>query len=90
VQCLCISSQDSGAFLLVEIEVYDEVKNKIPDFCLLSEFMFLPSNILQATALQYFKRFYLQWSVMQHHPKEIMYSSFKSSKWSKALLFSRE
>lgn len=45
-----------------------------------------PSNFLQATALQYFKRFYLQWSVMQHHPKEIMYSSSKSSKWSKALL----
>lgn len=30
-------------------------------------------HVLQATALIYFKRFYLQWSVMQHHPKHIMY-----------------
>ncbi|XP_057981024.1 cyclin-H1-1 isoform X2 [Malania oleifera] len=27
---------------------------------------------IQATALIYFKRFYLQWSVMEHHPKHIM------------------
>lgn len=27
---------------------------------------------LQATAIIYFKRFYLQWSVMEHHPKHIM------------------
>jgi cyclin H len=27
---------------------------------------------IQATALIYFKRFYLQWSVMEHNPKEIM------------------
>lgn len=27
---------------------------------------------IQATAVTYFKRFYLHWSVMQHHPKDIM------------------
>ncbi|OVA04327.1 Cyclin [Macleaya cordata] len=27
---------------------------------------------IQATAIIYFKRFYLQWSVMEHHPKHIM------------------
>ncbi|KAI3841763.1 hypothetical protein MKX03_035632 [Papaver bracteatum] len=27
---------------------------------------------IQATAITYFKRFYLQWSVMEHHPKHIM------------------
>ncbi|XP_021901994.1 cyclin-H1-1 isoform X1 [Carica papaya] len=32
---------------------------------------FFPHKI-QATALIYFKRFYLQWSVMQHHPKHII------------------
>uniref|UniRef100_A0A453HC43 Cyclin-like domain-containing protein n=1 Tax=Aegilops tauschii subsp. strangulata TaxID=200361 RepID=A0A453HC43_AEGTS len=26
----------------------------------------------RATAIIYFKRFYLQWSVMEHHPKHIM------------------
>ncbi|CAA7024708.1 unnamed protein product [Microthlaspi erraticum] len=41
---------------------------KVQEVC--SAFNF-PHKI-QATALQYFKRFYLQWSVMQHHPKEIM------------------
>ncbi|XP_010455108.1 PREDICTED: cyclin-H1-1 isoform X2 [Camelina sativa] len=41
---------------------------KVQEVC--SAFKF-PHKI-QATALQYFKRFYLQWSVMQHHPKEIM------------------
>lgn len=35
-------------------------------------------SFLQATALLYFKRFYLQWSVMDHHPKNIMYDSYKS------------
>lgn len=57
----------------------DEVKIKIPILLTLWIHVFL-SNLLQATALQYFKRFYLQWSVMQHHPKEIMYSSSDSSK----------
>ena len=28
--------------------------------------------VLQATALLYFKRFYLQWSVMEHDPKHVM------------------
>ncbi|XP_009111750.1 cyclin-H1-1 [Brassica rapa] len=41
---------------------------KVQEVCSAFEF---PHKI-QATALQYFKRFYLQWSVMQHHPKEIM------------------
>lgn len=35
-------------------------------------------HVLQATALIYFKRFYLQWSVMEHHPKHIMYESSTS------------
>lgn len=29
-------------------------------------------HVLQATALLYFKRFFLQWSVMEHHPKNVM------------------
>ncbi|WMV11989.1 hypothetical protein MTR67_005374 [Solanum verrucosum] len=41
---------------------------KIQDVC--DAFKF-PRKI-QATALIYFKRFYLLWSVMEHHPKEIM------------------
>ncbi|XP_047340963.1 cyclin-H1-1 [Impatiens glandulifera] len=41
---------------------------KIQDVC--DAFKF-PRKI-QATALIYFKRFYLQWSVMEHHPKQIM------------------
>ncbi|XP_012830828.1 PREDICTED: cyclin-H1-1 isoform X2 [Erythranthe guttata] len=41
---------------------------KIQDVC--DAFKF-PRKI-QATALIYFKRFYLQWSVMEHHPKIIM------------------
>lgn len=34
--------------------------------------------VVQATALIYFKRFYLQWSVMEHHPKNIMYGTASS------------
>ncbi|KAK3019411.1 hypothetical protein RJ639_004661, partial [Escallonia herrerae] len=41
---------------------------KIQDVC--DAFKF-PRKI-QATALLYFKRFYLLWSVMEHHPKHIM------------------
>lgn len=41
---------------------------KIQDVC--DAFKF-PRKI-QATTLIYFKRFYLQWSVMEHHPKHIM------------------
>ncbi|XAR69937.1 hypothetical protein NMG60_11001716 [Bertholletia excelsa] len=41
---------------------------KIQDVC--DAFKF-PRKI-QATAIIYFKRFYLQWSVMEHHPKDIM------------------
>lgn len=44
---------------------------KIQDLC--DAFKF-PRKI-QATALIYFKRFYLQWSVMDHHPKDIMLTS---------------
>ncbi|KAL5783715.1 hypothetical protein ACOSP7_008744 [Xanthoceras sorbifolium] len=43
-------------------------ENKLREVC--SAFYF-PHKI-QATALLYFKRFYLQWSVMEHHPKNIM------------------
>lgn len=45
-------------------------------FCsmeLVKEKIFVESLFaLQATAIIYFKRFYLQWSVMEHHPKHIM------------------
>ncbi|XP_054815167.1 cyclin-H1-1 [Prosopis cineraria] len=43
-------------------------ENKLQEVC--NNFHF-PHKI-QATALIYFKRFYLQWSVMEHHPKNIM------------------
>ncbi|EXC20624.1 hypothetical protein L484_027180 [Morus notabilis] len=43
-------------------------ENKLQEVC--NNFHF-PHKI-QATALIYFKRFFLQWSVMQHHPKNIM------------------
>ncbi|OMO68793.1 hypothetical protein CCACVL1_19830 [Corchorus capsularis] len=43
-------------------------ENKLREVC--SAFYF--PNKIQATALIYFKRFYLQWSVMEHHPKNIM------------------
>ncbi|KAF3454505.1 hypothetical protein FNV43_RR04953 [Rhamnella rubrinervis] len=43
-------------------------ENKLQEVC--NNFHF-PHKI-QATALIYFKRFYLLWSVMQHHPKNIM------------------
>ncbi|XP_010271136.1 PREDICTED: cyclin-H1-1 isoform X2 [Nelumbo nucifera] len=34
---------------------------------------------IQATAILYFKRFYLQWSVMEHHPKHIMLTCIYAS-----------
>ncbi|KAM1272494.1 hypothetical protein TB2_032888 [Malus domestica] len=43
-------------------------ENKVQEVC--TNFHF-PHKV-QATALIYFKRFYLQWSVMQHHPKTII------------------
>ncbi|XP_022950747.1 cyclin-H1-1-like isoform X3 [Cucurbita moschata] len=43
-------------------------ENKLQEVC--NNFHF-PRKI-QATALIYFKRFYLQWSVMQHNPKYVM------------------
>ncbi|KAF7849264.1 hypothetical protein BT93_L1037 [Corymbia citriodora subsp. variegata] len=43
-------------------------ENKLREVC--GAFYF-PHKI-QATALIYFKRFYLQWSVMEHHPKDII------------------
>ncbi|KAB2621523.1 cyclin-H1-1, partial [Pyrus ussuriensis x Pyrus communis] len=43
-------------------------ENKLQEVC--ANFHF-PHKV-QATALIYFKRFYLQWSVMQHHPKTII------------------
>ncbi|GMH13159.1 hypothetical protein Nepgr_015000 [Nepenthes gracilis] len=43
-------------------------ENKIQEVC--RAFVF-PHKI-QATAITYFKRFYLHWSVMEHHPKNIM------------------
>ncbi|KAI9084756.1 hypothetical protein K1719_033162 [Acacia pycnantha] len=43
-------------------------ENKLQEVC--NNFHF-PHKI-QATALIYFKRFYLHWSVMEHHPKNIM------------------
>ncbi|XP_030527478.1 cyclin-H1-1-like isoform X2 [Rhodamnia argentea] len=43
-------------------------ENKLREVC--GAFYF-PHKV-QATALIYFKRFYLQWSVMEHHPKDII------------------
>ncbi|MCL7049016.1 hypothetical protein MKW94_000896 [Papaver nudicaule] len=43
-------------------------EHKIQEVCVAFKF---PHKI-QATAITYFKRFYLQWSVMEHHPKHIM------------------
>uniref|UniRef100_A0A453HBH4 Cyclin-H1-1 n=2 Tax=Aegilops tauschii subsp. strangulata TaxID=200361 RepID=A0A453HBH4_AEGTS len=43
-------------------------EQKIQEVCRAFKF---PHKI-QATAIIYFKRFYLQWSVMEHHPKHIM------------------
>ncbi|KAF5175350.1 Cyclin-h1-1 [Thalictrum thalictroides] len=34
---------------------------------------------IQGTAIIYFKRFYLQWSVMEHHPKNIMLTCIYAS-----------
>uniref|UniRef100_A0A0E0EUQ4 Cyclin-H1-1 n=1 Tax=Oryza meridionalis TaxID=40149 RepID=A0A0E0EUQ4_9ORYZ len=50
-------------------------EQKIQEVC--SAFKF-PHKI-QATAIIYFKRFYLQWSVMEHHPKHIMLTCIYSS-----------
>ncbi|KAH7666921.1 cyclin H protein [Dioscorea alata] len=50
-------------------------EQKIQEVC--GAFMF-PHKI-QATAIIYFKRFYLQWSVMEHHPKHIMLTCIYSS-----------
>ncbi|EOY11455.1 Cyclin-H1-1 isoform 1 [Theobroma cacao] len=56
--------------LSIEEEQFMRVfyENKLREVC--SAFYF--PNKIQATALIYFKRFYLQWSVMEHHPKHIM------------------
>ncbi|KAH7650612.1 CyclinH/Ccl1 protein [Dioscorea alata] len=50
-------------------------EQKIQEVC--GAFMF-PHKI-QATAIIYFKRFYLQWSVMEHHPKHIMLTCIYAS-----------
>ncbi|GLU09643.1 hypothetical protein SLE2022_264920 [Rubroshorea leprosula] len=56
--------------LNVEEEQFMRVFNedKLREVC--SAFYF--PNKIQVTTLVYFKRFYLQWSVMEHHPKNIM------------------
>lgn len=56
--------------LNIEEEQYMRVfyENKLQEVC--NNFQF-PHKI-QATALLYFKRFFLQWSVMEHHPKNVM------------------
>ncbi|KAI4388844.1 hypothetical protein MLD38_001138 [Melastoma candidum] len=56
--------------LSIEEERYLRIfyENKLREVC--GAFYF-PHKI-QATALIYFKRFYLQWSVMEHHPKDII------------------
>ncbi|KAM0901438.1 hypothetical protein ACQ4PT_019985 [Festuca glaucescens] len=50
-------------------------EQKIQEVCKAFKF---PHKI-QATAIIYFKRFYLQWSVMEHHPKHIMLTCVYSS-----------
>ncbi|CAA7402209.1 unnamed protein product [Spirodela intermedia] len=50
-------------------------EHKIQEVCAAFKF---PHKI-QATAIIYFKRFYLQWSVMEHHPKHIMLTCIYAS-----------
>ncbi|WOK93048.1 hypothetical protein Cni_G01741 [Canna indica] len=50
-------------------------EQKIQEVCQAFKF---PHKI-QATAIIYFKRFYLQWSVMEHHPKHIMLTCIYAS-----------
>ncbi|PIA44557.1 hypothetical protein AQUCO_01700271v1 [Aquilegia coerulea] len=50
-------------------------EQKIQEVCLAFGF---PQKI-QGTAIIYFKRFYLQWSVMEHHPKNIMLTCIYAS-----------
>ncbi|KAJ1697111.1 hypothetical protein LUZ63_005623 [Rhynchospora breviuscula] len=50
-------------------------EQKIQEVCKAFQF----PNKIQATSLIYFKRFYLQWSVMQHHPKNIMLTCIYAS-----------
>ncbi|KAG6604204.1 Cyclin-H1-1, partial [Cucurbita argyrosperma subsp. sororia] len=63
-----INSKDNA--LSIEEEQFMRVfyENKLQEVC--NNFHF-PHKI-QTTALIYFKRFYLQWSVMQHNPKYVM------------------
>ncbi|KMZ56362.1 Cyclin-H [Zostera marina] len=50
-------------------------EHKIQEVCLAFRF---PHKI-QGSAILYFKRFYLQWSVMEHHPKHIMLTCIYAS-----------
>lgn len=50
-------------------------EHKIQEVCMAFRF---PHKI-QGTAIIYFKRFYLQWSVMEHHPKHIMLTCIYAS-----------
>lgn len=50
-------------------------EQKIQEVC--GAFKFL--HKIQGTAIIYFKRFYLQWSVMEHHPKHIMLTCIYAS-----------
>ncbi|KAK1299274.1 Cyclin-H1-1 [Acorus calamus] len=50
-------------------------EQKIQEVCL----AFCFPHKIQATAIIYFKRFYLNWSVMEHHPKQIMLTCIYAS-----------
>ncbi|KAL5712872.1 Cyclin-H1-1 [Ranunculus cassubicifolius] len=63
--------------LKIEDEKFMRVfyEQKIQEVC--GAFQF-PHKV-QGTAIMYFKRFYLQWSVMEHHPKNIMLTCIYAS-----------
>ncbi|CAN6470062.1 unnamed protein product [Victoria cruziana] len=69
-----VDSRENGSNLPDPLTIEDEqlirifYEQKIQEVC--GAFVF-PHKI-QATAIIYFKRFYLQWSVMEHDPKHIM------------------
>lgn len=78
-----IDAQENGAkrHILEPLTVDEELlmlrfyEQKIQEVC--GAFKF-PHKI-QATAILYFKRFYLQWSVMEHDPKHIMLTCIYTS-----------
>uniref|UniRef100_A0A1D1YBE9 Cyclin-H1-1 n=1 Tax=Anthurium amnicola TaxID=1678845 RepID=A0A1D1YBE9_9ARAE len=76
-----LDAKDNGGRRLKPLNIEEEqlmrmfYEHKIQEVCAAFKF---PHKI-QATAIIYFKRFYLQWSVMEHHPKHIMLTCIYAS-----------